>query len=814
MLTLSGAGQGQNGSSVNPDAFIIQVQTDNTGTSADNQFTLPFSGGTYDIKTPEHNLTNQAGRTILTFSSAGIYNIEIIGNTAPFQISNASYGDRLKVIDIINFGNIPFFDYRYAFRSFTNLTTLTATDSFDFSNVGTTQASLISAFQGCSNFVSGINGWNNFGIINNMSTMFRECRLFNDDITNWDVSNVTRMDLMFYGGNSFNQDIGNWDVSNVTNMNAMFGGFGQDMAFDQDISSWQISQVTNLNLFMNRVTLSTANYDALLIAWDAQGAMSYSGTVDFGNSQYTPGGAAEAARTSLISKWGGIIDGGAVPQPFIIEVNTANAGTSNNDQFTLIFSSASSPTVNYDVDWGDGNVETGITSYTKTHTYANAGVYTVSLTGQSGAFVGVNDLPKITDILQWGTYQWNLAFNFRDATNLSTWSATDSPNLSNATSMLTAFVSVPLTTHDFSDWDVTTINSFANTFFNCDNFQGNGLDTWDCRNATNLSLLTNATGITTANYDALLIAWDALGSYTFSGTANFGNSQYTLGGAAEAARTSLISKWGGIVDGGGVTQPFIIQVKTDNAGTSASNQFTIPTNTSGITQAFNYDIETSDGQTITGVTGNHTITFPSAGTYEVRISGSFPYIYFNNGGDRSKMLDVSNFGIYALGSTSQANAFRGCSNMTITATDSGNFGSVTNFTNAWRGCGSLTSFPLLDTSSVTNFTNAWYGCNSLTSFPLLDTSSGTSFQSAWQSCSSLANYPANAFDTNIATNYTNAFRSTNLTTQSIDDILVSLDTSGVSNGTFFQSGGQAPSATGQTAIDNLVIKGWAITVTT
>jgi hypothetical protein len=48
-----------------------------------------------------------------------------------------------------------------------------------------------------------------------------------------------------------------------------------------------------------------------LIAWDAQGAMSYSGTVNFGGSQYTAGGAAEAARTSLISKWGGITDGGA-----------------------------------------------------------------------------------------------------------------------------------------------------------------------------------------------------------------------------------------------------------------------------------------------------------------------------------------------------------------------------------------------------------------------------------------------------------------------------------------------------------------------
>jgi hypothetical protein len=52
------------------------------------------------------------------------------------------------------------------------------------------------------------------------------------------------------------------------------------------------------------VTLSTANYDALLIDWDAQGAMAYSGTVNFGGSKYTSGGAAEAARTSLDNKVG------------------------------------------------------------------------------------------------------------------------------------------------------------------------------------------------------------------------------------------------------------------------------------------------------------------------------------------------------------------------------------------------------------------------------------------------------------------------------------------------------------------------------
>ena len=292
-----------------------------------------------------------------------------------------------------------------------------------------------------------------------------------------------------------------------------------------------------------------------------------------------------------------------------------------------------------------------------------------------------------------------------------------------------------------------------------------------------------------------------------------------------------------IVGGGGVDERFIITVKTDNAGTSSDTQFTIPTSTTGITQAFLYDIETSDGQTITGNTGDTTITFPSAGEYDIFISGSFPYIYFNNSGDRQKLLDIKNFGIYALGSTSQNNAFLGCSEMDISATDSGYFGSVNNFyqtlrnctsltsfplldtssgtefRRAWNGCSSLTSFPSINTSSGTLFNEAWFGCTSLTSFPLIDTSSSTDFKYAWTNCSSLATFPANAFDNNIATNYSFAFLNTALTATSIDDILVSLDTNGVSNGTFTQSGGQAPSATGEAAIDSLVGKGWTITVT-
>jgi len=158
-------------------------------------------------------------------------------------------------------------------------------------------------------------------------------------------------------------------------------------------------------------------------------------------------------------------------------------------------------------------------------------------------------------------------------------------------------------------------------------------------------------------------------------------------------------------------------------------------------------------------------------------------------------------------------AWRDCSSLTsfpLIDTSAG-----TNFRYAWYKCNSLTSFPLIDTSAVTIFDRAWLGCNSLTSFPLIDTSAGTLFDYAWYNCNSLTSFPANAFDNIKGGNFTGAFTSTALTQTSIDNILVSLVASGISAGTpvFDQSGGSAPSSTGEAAIDTLRSRGWTVTVT-
>ena len=208
------------------------------------------------------------------------------------------------------------------------------------------------------------------------------------------------------------------------------------------------------------------------------------------------------------------------------------------------------------------------------------------------------------------------------------------------------------------------------------------------------------------------------------------------------------------------------------------------------------------------------------------------------------------------------------------------FGSVTSFLDAWEDCTSLTSFPQLDTSSGTSFNSAWRDCSSLTSFPLIDTSSGinfngtwrsctsltsfpsldysnstdmfaawlgcfslTSFPSstfplsrrfgyAWQNCSNLTSFPSGAFDNWSPSSVTNGafLRSwdgcTSLTAQSVENILTSIDTSGIygtntglSGGTQLAAhtididyDGTTLSSATTTAITNLKTKDWAISI--
>ena len=173
--------------------------------------------------------------------------------------------------------------------------------------------------------------------------------------------------------------------------------------------------------------------------------------------------------------------------------------------------------------------------------------------------------------------------------------------------------------------------------------------------------------------------------------------------------------------------------------------------------------------------------------------------------------------------------------------------SVVDFQYAWNGCSGLTSFPEIDTSSATNLYFAWRGCSNLTSFPLIDTSSATSIGFAWVNCVSLTSFPAivsssitnmsnawsgcNSLTTFPVLDYSNVLYVNNswlnctLSVQSIENILVALDTTAdsgnsnvykvtsVSGGVTGGIGSAAKttwSAAANTAYENLISKGWTV----
>ena len=56
--------------------------------------------------------------------------------------------------------------------------------------------------------------------------MFERATSFNQDISNWNVSNVVYTGRMFECAKSFNQNLEKWNVSKVEYMEDMFNGSG------------------------------------------------------------------------------------------------------------------------------------------------------------------------------------------------------------------------------------------------------------------------------------------------------------------------------------------------------------------------------------------------------------------------------------------------------------------------------------------------------------------------------------------------------------------------------------------------------------
>ena len=314
-----------------PNQFVFTIDTENTsiGSSTNTQFDLPLiATGSYNATvfwgdgSSDTITTYNQDEVTHTYSSAGNYEISIEGTLQGWKFDNA--GDKLKIIEVKRWGILDL-STSAAFHGCTNLD-CSATDAPTVSST-----TLYRTFKDCSNFNGPIGNWN-ISSVTNLSETFNNAVSFNSSINNWDVSNVTTFSGLFLGCASFDQDLNSWDTSNVETMLNTFRGCSQFNGeinswttsnvenmqqmlfncdqFDQSLASWDISNVTNFTNFMQNANgLSTANYDATLIAW-ASGIVEPNININFGDSTYSPGAAA-AARQHLIDSDGWTItDGG------------------------------------------------------------------------------------------------------------------------------------------------------------------------------------------------------------------------------------------------------------------------------------------------------------------------------------------------------------------------------------------------------------------------------------------------------------------------------------------------------------------------
>ena len=196
------------------------------------------------------------------------------------------------------------------------------------------------------------------------------------------------------------------------------------------------------------------------------------------------------------------------------------------------------------------------------------------------------------------------------------------------------------------------------------------------------------------------------------------------------------------------------------ATTTASETFTIPCQNAG---TFNAGIDWGDGQVSTITAYNDaalTHTYATAGDHVIRITGTFPNIYFNNGGDKLKVKSVENLG--EVGWTKLNRAFYGCTNLTSFTAGTTDTSAVTDMTIMFYGCTSLTTLDVssFNTALVTNLSLMFYGCSSVTTLDVssFNTALVTDLSLMFYNCASVTTLDVSGFNTASVTTMNGMFR--------------------------------------------------------
>jgi surface protein len=157
------------------------------------------------------------------------------------------------------------------------------------------------------------------------------------------------------------------------------------------------------------------------------------------------------------------------------------------------------------IDWGDGN--NGISN-----TYTSAGTYTVIITPTPGTTIvsfgsaspwGQQYLTGVSSYLPYTITSLANAFNGASSFNgaISTWDTSSVTNMSGMFNGASSF------NGDISTWDTSSVTNMSGMFNGATVFNQH-IGRWNIINVTTMqNMFAGTSGMTTTNYDALLIGW-------------------------------------------------------------------------------------------------------------------------------------------------------------------------------------------------------------------------------------------------------------------------------------------------------------------
>jgi hypothetical protein len=392
---------GRSYSRFNPN-FIIEVDTSIAGVSNSDQFQFTGAVGEYDVEAYQNDslvasFSDLVNEQTITLPSSGVYELRVIPKAAGFdKLTFNNSGDKDKLLKILQWGLY-----------------------------GVNEPDQTIAFWGC-NLTQIPDGGVWFDVVTTAGSMFRDNSLTSLP-TGMKLPNLSVGFRMFFGNDLTLLPTG-MELTNLINGFGMFRdnslsslssgmelpnlSIGGNMFISNNLTSlpsgMELPLLSNGNNMFLGSTINTERYSQLLIDLEANNNNN-NVPFDGGNSQYNAAG--QTARNALIARGWTITDGGLSEEfYFNIEVDTAQNGASNSDQFQF-----TGAVGEYDVEaYQNDSLVASFSDLVneQTITLPSSGVYELRVIPKAAGFDKLRfdnggDKDKLLKILQWGLYGVN-----------------------------------------------------------------------------------------------------------------------------------------------------------------------------------------------------------------------------------------------------------------------------------------------------------------------------------------------------------------------------------------------------------------------